>query len=345
MTIPVKWFHSGMTGAPLPDTAVNTLISILDACLINGFNLGTVTTLTYDSVTGKCTANVGAGHGFDDQQVILIEGANETEFNGEVRITVIDANQFSYVPATAPTVANATGAITAKAAPVGGWTKAFSGVNKAVYQAPGGLYLRVDDSIDVYGAAVSFYESMTDVDTGTGQFGAGYWRKSDSTTTSMTNWRLVGDASGFYLSINDALCVFAGRFETLMDADPGDWCLFANPSNAAVDAYNGAGDITTTGDAGKTWKSYDAAASDATITAHEFVASSTSAFASICNKQIGAVTAFIKEGNGARGVYPGLLSLMTFSMFGDVVTIDGILHYTLLGKSKPFLVNIENWGR
>jgi hypothetical protein len=57
-----------------------------------------------------------------------------------------------------------------------GWTKSFSGTNKAVYRAPSGnqLYLRVDDNGPGAGGAkearITGYETMSDVDTGTGPF-------------------------------------------------------------------------------------------------------------------------------------------------------------------------------
>lgn len=52
-----------------------------------------------------------------------------------------------------------------------GWSKVFSGVNKAVYQAPAGrrFYFRVDDTYGSYARIVG-YEAMTDVDTGTNPF-------------------------------------------------------------------------------------------------------------------------------------------------------------------------------
>lgn len=57
-----------------------------------------------------------------------------------------------------------------------GWSKVYSGTNKAVYRAPAGnrFYLRIDDSgSDAAGAKVALavgYETMSDVDTGTGPF-------------------------------------------------------------------------------------------------------------------------------------------------------------------------------
>lgn len=86
-----------------------------------------------------------------------------------------------------------------------GWTKAFSGTNKAAYRnstvAPStGFYLRIDDSSTTEARAVG-YESMADVDTGTDAFptntqiaGGLYLPKSATTTT----WMLIADHRCFY---------------------------------------------------------------------------------------------------------------------------------------------------
>jgi hypothetical protein len=73
------------------------------------------------------------------------------------------------------------------------------------------LYLRVAD--DGTGAAtyarVRGYESMSDVDTGTGPFptdaqvsGGLYWGKSSTASSTARPWRLFGDSQGFYLCVN-----------------------------------------------------------------------------------------------------------------------------------------------
>lgn len=202
MTLPVKWFHSGLTGAPAISDALGAITGILDACLVNGFNAHGVDALTYDSVTGKCTATINGGHGYADHQVVLIDGANEAEYNGEVRVTAVDALQFTYIPITAPSAATATGTISAKAAPVGGWEIAFTDTNRRVYRSThpdsSGIFLRVDDSVDDLQAWVSAYESMTDIDTGANQFASGFWKKRSWTTSD--TWAVVGDALGFYFS-------------------------------------------------------------------------------------------------------------------------------------------------
>jgi len=88
-----------------------------------------------------------------------------------------------------------------------GWTKPYSGANKAVYRPPSGnqFYLRVDDSgldAPVGGSArVTAYESMTTVDVGTnpfpsaaqGQGSAGYilWHKNMTVAGTGGAWRMV----------------------------------------------------------------------------------------------------------------------------------------------------------
>ena len=254
MTIPVKWFTHAMIGAPAPSSAIGTLTSLLDACLINGFNVQTVDSLTYDSATGKCTATVNAGHGYTNQQVLLIAGADQAEYNGEVRCELVDAQQFRYVPDAAPSVATATGVITAKAAPVGGWEISFTAADKRVYRSTDplatGQYLRVDDSIGTDGAQVTAYEAMTDVDTGTGQWADGYWRKADA-NRSMDEWALVGDSRGFYFMLGGgsgaARCIhWFGDVESFVAGD-GYHCALTFDTAASGGTMNAAGCVTAYG--------------------------------------------------------------------------------------------------
>jgi hypothetical protein len=86
-----------------------------------------------------------------------------------------------------------------------GWTKAFSGTNKAAYRnsttAPStGFYFRVDDTSTSESRVVG-YESMSDVDTGADAFptntqvsGGMYLQKNATTTT----WMVIADSRAFY---------------------------------------------------------------------------------------------------------------------------------------------------
>lgn len=106
-----------------------------------------------------------------------------------------------------------------------GWTKVYSGTNKGVYRAPTGnrMYLRVDDS-GALGARINSYETMTDVDTGTGpmptavQLSGGVYLPRCS-TAGPCKWKFIGNGTYFVLIINYniasnywAACVFGDVF-------------------------------------------------------------------------------------------------------------------------------------
>jgi hypothetical protein len=207
----VFWFDSTDVGAPTLNNAAGTVISVLDACLINGFNSKSVTSIdvTSNVATVTCTS-----HGFVavPGKYVLIAGATPTELNGLKQVaSVPNVNTFTYA---APGVANgaATGTITAKRAGIG-WTKAFTGTNKAVYKssdpASTGLFLRIDDTnagvASATDARAVMYETMSDVDTGTNPgptvsqlSGGQFWNKGANSSTAKT-WTLLGDGRIFYL--------------------------------------------------------------------------------------------------------------------------------------------------
>ena len=63
MIYPVKYFHSDMRGAPTINGTPGALIAALDACLITGFGLTTVTGISVSG--GVATATVSAGNSFE----------------------------------------------------------------------------------------------------------------------------------------------------------------------------------------------------------------------------------------------------------------------------------------
>ena len=200
-----KLFTSDMPGAPVLSGTAGSLIAVLDAVLVNGFGLVSVTGL---AVTGGiATATVSVGHSLRVDSVGLIAGAAPAGLNGEKRILSIAGNSFTF-DATGIADQTATGTITAKVAPAG-WTKAFSGTNLAAYKITSpegtGFYLRVDDTGATV-ARVRGYETMSDVNTGTGPFpttadfaGSGlWWSKSNTADASARPWRIAADDRGFY---------------------------------------------------------------------------------------------------------------------------------------------------
>lgn len=182
MSVPVKFFHSGMAGAPTLSNGWGDMIGVLDACLVTGFNLKTINSLTF--ANGVATAVINSGHNYVKDQALLIAGWDQPAYNGEKRLLSVTANSFTFaVEGTPVSPATTQTNGTAKVAPLG-WEKAFSGTNKAAYRSTDPAsprhYLRVDDSQKAnngfgdYGASwakwanVGICETMTDIDTITG---------------------------------------------------------------------------------------------------------------------------------------------------------------------------------
>jgi len=173
MTLPVKYYANTMQGAPQLTNDWGCMTALLDAVLVTGFNLKTIETLTSDA--GVATANIPAGHLYWVGQVLAISGADQSEYNGEVRVVAVTTSTFTYAITGTP-VSPATGAsITSKVAPLG-WEIAFTATNKRAYRSKNVLsnrpYLRVDDSLGpayntTYAkkAKVTMAQGMSDIDT------------------------------------------------------------------------------------------------------------------------------------------------------------------------------------
>ena len=201
-TPPVYYFNDAMRGAPVVNGQPGSIIGMLDACLITGFGLVTASTVTITAGVAKATIPSGIPH--DPDSNILVAGGTDAALNGTSRVVASDATSVSW----ATTAASGAGTVTVKVAPVIGWSKPFSGTNIAVYKSTDpqsyGMYLRVDDT-DAQNTRVVGYETMSDVNTGTGPFptnaqmtGGGYWRKSEGNNTNPVEWMLAADSRVFY---------------------------------------------------------------------------------------------------------------------------------------------------
>ena len=145
----VKYFNSGMAGAPQISNNWGDLVSMLDACLINGFNLKALDSLSFAS--GVATATVTSGHTYLKDQVLLITGADQSEYNGTFRVLAVTTNTFSYaLTGTPASPATTHSNLTAKVAPLG-WEIAFTALNKRAYRSQNPMspqnLLLIDDGI------------------------------------------------------------------------------------------------------------------------------------------------------------------------------------------------------
>lgn len=127
-----------------------------------------------------------------------------------------------------------------------GWTKPYSGTNLAAYQQGVGgknMLLRIDDTNSTYAQAVG-YETMSDVNTGSGAFptaaqrAAGmYWLKSNNATNR--EWIVIADskrfwfatswsANTFYANADGCSFGFFGNFDSFLAGDAYNVCLAGN---------------------------------------------------------------------------------------------------------------------
>lgn len=224
--VSVKWFKSSHSGAPSLTGVAGSMIALLDAILVNGYGSVTLSSLTVTS--GVATATVNTGHNFEDYVVVLVAGATPAGLNGEKRITKISANAFTF-DATGISDGTATGTITAKMAPLG-WTKAYSGTNKAVYHPSDAnavpSYLWVDDNNPPTSSNGRWcfwrgFMAMTDIDTGTDPFPTVAQAtnglqilKSTLSDSTARNWFVIGDGRAFYLHTDpqNSTGTYAGEY-------------------------------------------------------------------------------------------------------------------------------------
>lgn len=202
MNTDVKYFHSGMIGAPaeLSYATPGTVIAMFDACLVNGFGLVTATSAVV--ADGLCTLTFPAGHSFEKYVVAEIAGATPSELNGQHRIISTTTNTATFGTTLADQTAS--GTITAKVAPAG-WEKAFSDTNVGCYRslnvASTKSFFRVSDAAaNSYTYTVDGYLDMTDAATGAGVFKATnrFFTKQD-TTSGTRRWFIIANSSFVYV--------------------------------------------------------------------------------------------------------------------------------------------------
>lgn len=214
MTLPASqpnYFDSSETGAPTLNNVAGSLLDVIRACVKDGFNPQTVTSI--DVASGVATATA-AGHGYSATygKLLLIEGSSETLLNGRKQPLSVATNTFTF-DATGVADGTYTGTISAKRAPLG-WTEPHTGTNVAIFarSAPeaGTQMIRILDTAAapaaVTDARVLMLESATDIDTFVNAsptsaqvadgFG-GFMHKGANSATAKP-WALVGCDRGFY---------------------------------------------------------------------------------------------------------------------------------------------------
>ena len=202
-------FSSYDTGAPVLNNGAGSMIAVLDACLVTGFNSRGVTSMT---VAGNvCTVVTATAHGYKVDDRVRHAGASVAALNIDVAIDSVP-NTTSYTfPVVTANVTVTTGGMTAVRTPLG-WLKEFTGANEAVYkmsdpQSYGQRLRVVDDASAPTCSRVMGVEFPTTVDAFSDKFptetqlaGGGFWPKGNNTVAPKF-WCIVGDARCFYFIV------------------------------------------------------------------------------------------------------------------------------------------------
>lgn len=204
----VQVFSSTQGGAPAKSGTRGNLIAILDACLINGFGLVTLDSLSQTGgiATGSRSAGISFGYG----DTILIAGAADPLWNGQFRVIAATGTTVTFM-VNAAASATATGTITAKVAPLG-WTSPFRDTHKAIYQRSDpeatATLLYVDEAsgpdgrmawVRMFDAALSIHHLSGPCPNYDLKAASGFvWWNSDQANATARPWRLIGDDRAFW---------------------------------------------------------------------------------------------------------------------------------------------------
>lgn len=232
MGIETRIFRNTQNGALAMAGEASSLKNLLHSVLFgSGYGSITPDSITRSGTTATLTR--AAGHGFIDQQVIQIAGADQAAYNGSYRVTVTSSTVLTFAVAGSPATP-ATGTITAKTPAVGGWAERWTGTGKTVLYstdlaASGKADFRIDDT-GTTTARIVGYESTSDVDTGTNPYpttaqlsGGGYILKSSTANTTARDWLIVANPRTVYLlTVYNGTNFVVHGFGDLSSPYPGD---------------------------------------------------------------------------------------------------------------------------
>lgn len=210
----VVWAHSGEANAPVLNNANGSLDALLHAMLVTGWNLQTASGVVVTSNVATVTL---AGHGYSNNRVVEVSGATPSGLNGRKRITVVNANTFTFAAPGIPDGA-ATGTVSVKRASLG-WTRPHSSGNVSIYARSDvtatAMMLRVNDSgangaSATHARALMVWGAVTDVNTFAERapldsaVSGGLWWGKGPNSASAKPWALIGNEKCFYLFTDDA---------------------------------------------------------------------------------------------------------------------------------------------
>ncbi len=207
-------FMSNEQGAPTLNNAAGSLLSVLKACLVTGFNNVGITSVTIAGNVATVVTN--SNHGLAVGHRATVAGVSITAANGDKTVaSVPNVTTFTY-PCVNADVSESPVSASVKRTPLG-WIEQFSKTNVSMFKssdpAAYGQSLRVDDTgtnTITQGARVFGVENPTGIDTYTDKFpletiqaGGVYWVKGANTVAAKA-WCVVGDERFFYLLVENS---------------------------------------------------------------------------------------------------------------------------------------------
>lgn len=215
MAFQTMLYHSGMAGAPSATlNAAGALITVLDACLADGFNVRTVTGITRSG--SEATAAIDGTVPWEIGAVMESSGWDQAAYNGRFKVKAKTTGSVTFDVVGTPT-SPGTGTGSMKT-PSAGWTKADLGTNIRSYrQAGGGFYQQVEDNnpyADVnVSVRVRMAAGLTALDTASEM---GDQRKVQKASPG---WVVVADPYTCYVIMGGANVLHFGRFASFNTSD------------------------------------------------------------------------------------------------------------------------------
>lgn len=267
----IKAYFSDQAGAPALTGETGSLIGVLDACLVNGYNQVNVVTMTRNG--SIVTVTCASPHGYEDPaacywvkngvvNVAAIRGAAEADYNGDWPVIYESPTVFKFDIGTATPSSPATGTIVTKRA-AAGFGKPFTDTGIAVYRSNAingrRFYWQViDDGSCPNGTGGVYagwrgYESMTSATTGTGPFPSlaqvpwgQYVAKSASSDSTPRRWVLYSDGKTVFVVIHKAVTSSAEvsiyssifGFGDLLTLSPDPYAVFCTGDSVTSYGYD-----------------------------------------------------------------------------------------------------------
>jgi hypothetical protein len=257
MSNPVQFFRADDVGAPQLTNAMGSLIAVLDACLVNGYNPKAMADIVSIVSTGDVAKiTFAAAHGYRELQTLAVT-LPDPQYSGNFKVISSTTTEITFklaaVPTNATVVPNASSTIKVKGA---AWVKEFSETNKAAYRpalrTAERCYMAVDDSLAItMGCArVRGYETMVSASSGTNAFPTTVQQPISTIPKSSDaiakNWYLVVDGDMLYFFVNPSTPVNNSYFSFVfgyprskMTIDDTFGCYISACSTSESSSYSG----------------------------------------------------------------------------------------------------------